>query len=57
MEQADLCWIADFIRGIADDMLRHLHVRGKCRDVILPTAVLRRLDPVLEPSTGTVLNT
>ncbi len=29
-------WIANFIWGIADDVLRDLYVRGKCRDVILP---------------------
>ena len=28
--------IANFIWGIADDVLRDLYVRGKYRDVILP---------------------
>lgn len=46
----DLNWIANFIWGIADDVLRDLYVRGKYRDVILPMLVLRRLDAVLEPS-------
>ncbi len=36
MEQAQLNWIANFIWGIADDVLRDLYVRGKYRDVILP---------------------
>lgn len=48
MEQAQLNWIANFIWGIADDVLRDLYVRGKYRDVILPMTVLRRLDSVLE---------
>ena len=40
----DLNWIANYIWGIADDVLRDLYVRGKYRDVILPMTVLRRLD-------------
>ena len=36
MEQPLLNWIANFIWGIADDVLRDLYVRGKYRDVILP---------------------
>ena len=36
MSGGDLNWIANFIRGIADDVLRDLYVRGKYRDVILP---------------------
>ena len=55
MEQGQLNWIANFIWGIADDMLRDLYVRGKCRDVILPMMVLRRLDAVLEPTRQAVL--
>ena len=50
MEQTQLNWIANFIWGIADDVLRDLYVRGKYRDVILPMTVLRRLDAVLEPT-------
>src|SRR5437870_10773511 len=49
MEQGQLNWIANFIWGIADDVLRDLYVRGKYRDLILPMTVLRRLDAVLEP--------
>jgi len=53
----DLGWIANFIWGIADDVLRDLYVRGKYRDVILPMTVLRRLDAVLEPTKKQVLDT
>ncbi|HKV35057.1 MAG TPA: class I SAM-dependent DNA methyltransferase [Pyrinomonadaceae bacterium] len=56
MEQGQLNWIANFIWGIADDVLRDLYVRGKYRDVILPMTVLRRLDAVLEPTKQTVLD-
>jgi hypothetical protein len=56
MEQPQLNWIANFIWGIADDVLRDLYVRGKYRDVILPMIVLRRLDAVLEPTNRAVLD-
>ena len=56
MEQAQLNWIANFIWGIADDVLRDLYVRGKYRDVILPMTVLRRFDAVLEPTKQQVLD-
>jgi type I restriction enzyme M protein len=49
-------WIANFIWGIADDVLRDLYVRGKYRDVILPMTVLRRFDAVLEPTKQAVLD-
>ena len=52
----DLNWIANYIWGIADDVLRDLYVRGKYRDVILPMTVLRRLDAVLENSKQAVLD-
>jgi type I restriction enzyme M protein len=55
MSNGDLNWLANFIWGIADDVLRDLYVRGKYRDVILPMTVLRRLDAVLEPSKLAVL--
>src|SRR4051812_35382824 len=55
MEQTQLSWVANFIWGIADDVLRDLYVRGKYRDVILPMTVLRRLDGVLEPTKKAVL--
>jgi type I restriction enzyme M protein len=55
MEASQLNWIANFIWGIADDVLRDLYVRGKYRDVILPMTVLRRLDAVLEPTKTAVL--
>src|SRR3989449_533048 len=56
MEHGQLNWIANFIWGIADDVLRDLYVRGKYRDVILPMTVLRRLDAVLEPTKQAVLD-
>jgi type I restriction enzyme M protein len=56
MEPSQLNWIANFIWGIADDVLRDLYVRGKYRDVILPMTVLRRLDAVLEPTKQAVLD-
>ena len=56
MSNGELNWIANFIWGIADDVLRDLYVRGKYRDVILPMAVLRRLDAVLEPTKQAVLD-
>jgi type I restriction enzyme M protein len=56
MEQGQLNWIANFIWGIADDVLRDLYVRGNYRDVILPMTVLRRLDAVLEPTKQAVLD-
>ena len=55
MDKGNLHWIANFIWGIADDVLRDLYVRGKYRDVILPMTVLRRLDAVLEPTKQAVL--
>ncbi len=56
VSNADLHWIANYIWGIADDVLRDLYVRGKYRDVILPMTVLRRLDAVLEGSKKAVLH-
>src|SRR5262245_27135195 len=50
-----LNWIANFIWGIADDVLRDVYVRGKYRDVILPMTVIRRLDAILEPTKQAVL--
>jgi len=55
MENGQLNWIANFIWGIADDVLRDVYVRGKYRDVILPMTVIRRLDAVLEPTKEAVL--
>lgn len=56
MSNGDLNWIANFIWGIADDVLRDVYVRGKYRDVILPMVVIRRLDAVLEPTKQAVLD-
>jgi type I restriction-modification system DNA methylase subunit len=55
MNNGNLNWIANFIWGIADDVLRGVYVRGKYRDVILPMTVIRRLDAVLEPTKQAVL--
>lgn len=56
LENYTLNWIANFIWGIADDVLRDVYVRGKYRDVILPMTVIRRLDAVLEETKQAVLN-
>jgi type I restriction enzyme M protein len=55
LANGDLNWIANFIWGIADDVLRDVYVRGKYRDVILPMVVIRRLDAILEPTKEAVL--
>jgi len=55
MNNQNLNWVANFIWGIADDVLRDVYVRGKYRDVILPMTVIRRLDAVLEPTKQAVL--
>ncbi|WP_054033618.1 type I restriction-modification system subunit M [Desulfatitalea tepidiphila] len=55
MSNGDLNWIANFIWGIADDVLRDVYVRGKYRDVILPMTVIRRLDACLESTKQDVL--
>ena len=55
--EPNLAWIAGYIWGLADDVLRDVYVRGKYRDVILPMTVLRRLDAVLEPTKQDVLKT
>jgi len=56
VENGDLNWVANFIWGIADDVLRDIYVRGKYRDVILPMTVIRRIDAVLEPTKQAVLD-
>ncbi len=55
MSNGGLHWIANYIWGIADDVLRDLYVRGKYRDAILPMTVLRRLDAVLEDGKQAVI--
>jgi len=57
MDQATHNKIVSFIWGIADDVLRDLFKRGKYPDVILPMCVIRRMDAVLEPTKGRVLDT
>ncbi len=56
MIDSNLNWLANFIWGIADDVLRDLYVRGKYRDVILPMTLLRRLDALLEPTKQAVVD-
>ena len=56
MTNGDLHWIANYIWGIADEVLRDVYVRGKYRDIILPMIVLRRLDAVLEERHRDVLD-
>ncbi len=48
--------IVRFIKGIADDCLRDVYVRGKYRDVILPMTVIRRLDALLEDTKEDVIS-
>jgi type I restriction enzyme M protein len=55
LANGDLNWIANFIWGIADDVLRDVYGRGKYRDAILPMVVIRRLDAILEPTQEAVL--
>ena len=47
MSNGDFNRIVHCIRGIAEDVIRGLHVRGKSRDVFLPKSVLRHRDAVL----------
>ncbi len=56
MTNGNVNWIANYIWGICDDVLRDLYSRGKYRDVILPMTVLRRLDVVLESTKQAVLD-
>jgi type I restriction enzyme M protein len=56
LDSSQLSWIANFIWGIADDVLRDLYVGGKYRDVFWPMTVWRRLDAVLEPTQQAVLD-
>ena len=55
LTNGDLHWVANFIWGIANDVLRDLYVRGKYRDVILPMIIIRRLDAVLEDTKQAVV--
>ena len=56
MDHTDLNWIANYIWGIASDILRDQYVRGKYRDVILPMTILRRLDVVLQDTEQAVMD-
>ena len=46
--------IVSFLWGVAD-LIRDSFKRGKNQDVILPFTVLRRLDCVLAPTKGAVM--
>ena len=52
----NLNWIANYIWGIADDVLRDVYMRGKYRDVILPMIVFRPLDVALYLTKQAVLD-
>ena len=49
-------WIANYIWGIANDVLRELYVMGKYRDVILPITVPKRLNAALDDTKQTMLD-
>ncbi|HEB02037.1 MAG TPA: SAM-dependent DNA methyltransferase, partial [Nitrospirae bacterium] len=55
MANNNVNWIAGFIWGIANDILRDVYNRGKYRDVILPMTVIRRLDAELESTKEAVI--
>lgn len=40
MTNADINWIAHYVWGICDDVLRDLYTRGKYRDAVLPMTAL-----------------
>ena len=42
MEQGQLSWIANFIWGIADDVLRDLYARGKTSRTEAPSVLCFR---------------
>ena len=48
MTVPNLNWIANYVCGIVDDVLRDVYVCGEYRDLILPMTVLRRLDAVAQ---------
>src|SRR5688500_12345399 len=56
MEQGQLNWIANFIWGIADDVIRDLYVSGKYSDVILPMTLFRLLDDEFESTKQALLD-
>lgn len=55
MDRTQLQSIINFIWGVADDLLRDKIHKTKYRDVILPMAVIRRLDSILEPTKEKVI--
>lgn len=54
--KSNVSWLASLFRGIAENAMRNLYVRGKHRDVILPLVGIRRLDSVLESTKQAVLD-
>ena len=56
MSNTNLHWIANYVWGIADDVLRDVFEPHEYRDVILPMTVLRRLDTALEDTKQAVLD-
>ena len=56
MTVPDFNWIANYIWGMADDMLLDAYGRGKYRGVIPAITVLRRRDAVLGPTKQVVLD-
>lgn len=49
MTSSDLNWIASYILGVADDMLRDRFVRSEYCEINLPMILWLWLDAVLEP--------
>ena len=54
--KSNVSWLAKLIRGIAENGMRNLYVRGKHRDVILPMVGIRRFDAVLESTKQAVFD-
>ena len=57
MEQDSYRSIINFITNITNDTLRHIYVRGRYRDVILPMVVIKRLDCLLSVGDRNITNT
>ena len=55
MEQAQYSKLFSFLWNIANDVLVHAFEKGKYKDIIMPMLVLRRIDVLLEPTKGKVL--
>ena len=55
LEHNQLSSIANFVWGVADDVLLGMYVRGKHHDVTFCIVIIRGLDAVFEPTTEAVL--